>query len=47
LPPEGLSPARSGAEEQVRARVPDVAALAAALDDVDYLADPDRCAVAS
>jgi MoxR-like ATPase len=40
LPPEGLSPARSGAEEQVRARVPDVAALAAALDDVDYLADP-------
>jgi MoxR-like ATPase len=32
--------ARSGAEEPVRARVPDVAALAGALDDVDYLADP-------
>ena len=32
--------ARSGAEEPVRARVPDVAALAGALDGVDYLADP-------
>ena len=32
--------ARSGAEEAVRARVPDVAALADALDAVDYLADP-------
>ena len=32
--------ARIGAEEEVRSRVPDVAALAAALDAVDYLADP-------
>jgi MoxR-like ATPase len=32
--------ARIGAEAEVRSRVPDVAALAAALDDVDYLADP-------
>ena len=32
--------ARIGAEEEVRSRVPDVAALAAAFDDVDYLADP-------
>jgi MoxR-like ATPase len=32
--------ARGGAEDDVRARVPDVAALADALDDVDYLADP-------
>ena len=32
--------ARVGAGEEVRARVPDVAALAAALEDVDYLADP-------
>jgi MoxR-like ATPase len=32
--------ARIGAEEEVRSRVPDVEALAAALDDVDYLADP-------
>ncbi len=32
--------ARSGAEEPIRARVPDVAALAEALDAVDYLADP-------
>src|SRR5688500_19972597 len=46
-PPEGHSghfgpsaAARIGAEEEVRSRVPDVAALAAALDDVDYLADP-------
>jgi MoxR-like ATPase len=46
-PPEGRerasgSPgaARAGAEEGVRARIPDVAALTAALDDVDYLADP-------
>ena len=30
---------RSGAEEEVRERLPDAAALAAALDDVDYLAD--------
>ena len=46
-PPEGQSghfgpsvAARPGAEEEVRSRIPDVAALAAALDDVDYLADP-------
>jgi len=45
-PPEGLyghkgpTAARAGADEEVQARVPDVAALAAALDDVDYLADP-------
>jgi MoxR-like ATPase len=32
--------ARQGAEAEVRERVPDVAALAAALDEVDYLADP-------
>jgi MoxR-like ATPase len=32
--------ARVGAEGEVRSRIPDVAALAAALDDVDYLADP-------
>ena len=32
--------ARIGAEDAVRSLVPDVAALAAALDDVDYLADP-------
>src|SRR5688572_10552855 len=31
---------RPGAEEEVRARVPDVGALTAALDDADYLADP-------
>jgi MoxR-like ATPase len=40
LPPERPSAARSGAEQEIRAQVPDVAALAAALDDVDYLADP-------
>ena len=39
-PPETPPPARTGAEDDVRARVPDVAALADALDDVDYLADP-------
>lgn len=32
-------PARTGAEEEVRRLVPDVASLKAALDDVDYLAD--------
>jgi MoxR-like ATPase len=32
--------ARVGAEDEVRARVPDVAALAGALDAVDYLVDP-------
>src|SRR3954454_23875746 len=32
-------PARAGAEDDVRARVPDVEALTAALDGVDYLAD--------
>jgi MoxR-like ATPase len=32
--------ARLGAEEEVRARVPDVEALTRALADVDYLADP-------
>ena len=37
----GLSgAARAGAEQSVRARVPDVGALAEALDAVDYLADP-------
>ena len=43
LPPERLADAGRGArraEEEVRPRIPDVAALAAALDDVDYLADP-------
>jgi MoxR-like ATPase len=35
-----MTAARAGAEDDVRARVPDVAALADALDDVDYLADP-------
>jgi MoxR-like ATPase len=35
-----ISAARAGAEEEVRTRLPDVAALADALDDVDYLADP-------
>ena len=30
----------AGAEDEVRPRVPDVETLAAALDDVDYLADP-------
>jgi MoxR-like ATPase len=40
-PPDGMTAAaRAGAEDDVRARVPDVAALAGALDDVDYLADP-------
>jgi MoxR-like ATPase len=43
-PPEGrptaLGEARSGAEEQVRERLPDAATLTAALDAVDYLADP-------
>jgi MoxR-like ATPase len=41
-PPEGRpvpEVARSGAEEEVRERLPDAAALASALDDVDYLAD--------
>ena len=33
-------PARGGAEDDVLRRIPDVAALQAALDDVDYLADP-------
>ncbi|MGY1595209.1 AAA family ATPase [Geodermatophilus sp. SYSU D00708] len=37
-PPDGA--ARAGAEDEVRALVPDVAALTAALDRVDYLADP-------
>src|SRR3954470_3677742 len=37
---ESPRPAREGAEAAVRDRVPDVAALAAALDGVDYLADP-------
>jgi MoxR-like ATPase len=35
-----VTAARVGAEDEVRARVPDVAALAEALDAVDYLADP-------
>jgi MoxR-like ATPase len=35
-----VTAARAGAEDDVRARVPDVATLAAALDTVDYLADP-------
>jgi MoxR-like ATPase len=39
LPDPGTA-ARAGAEEEVRERLPDVASLAAALDDVDYLADP-------
>jgi MoxR-like ATPase len=34
------SAARSGAEDDVRTRVPDVEALTAALDGVDYLAEP-------
>ena len=34
------SAARTGAEESVRARLPDVEALTEALDAVDYLADP-------
>lgn len=33
-------PARGGAEDDVLRRIPDVAALQAAPDDVDYLADP-------
>lgn len=33
------TPARAGAEDDVRRLVPDVAALMTALDDVDYLAD--------
>jgi MoxR-like ATPase len=36
----GRQAARSGAEEEVRDRLPDVTALADALDGVDYLADP-------
>jgi MoxR-like ATPase len=32
--------ARTGAEQAVRERIPDVETLTAALDDVDYLADP-------
>jgi MoxR-like ATPase len=39
-PDTGALPARAGAEDDVRARVPDVGALAATLDGVDYLADP-------
>ncbi|WNV74325.1 MoxR family ATPase [Geodermatophilus sp. DSM 44513] len=39
-PPDGRVATRPGAEDEVRARVPDVAALGAALDDADYLADP-------
>jgi MoxR-like ATPase len=35
-----ISAPRPGAEEEVRDRVPDVATLGAALDGVDYLADP-------
>src|SRR3954452_4975083 len=38
--PEGLPAARAGAAAAVRERIPDVAALAAALDGADYLADP-------
>src|SRR4051794_16301952 len=38
--PDGLPAARAGAEAAVRERVPDVAALAAALDGADYLAEP-------
>jgi MoxR-like ATPase len=38
-PPDRGAAARAGAEEQVRERLPDAAALAAALDSVDYLAD--------
>jgi MoxR-like ATPase len=38
MPPS--EPARAGADDDVVARLPDVAALAAALDGVDYLADP-------
>src|SRR5689334_23795658 len=38
--PPDPSAARSGAEDDVRMRVPDVDSLAAALDHVDYLADP-------
>jgi len=38
MPP--ADPARSGAEAQVQAAVPDVAALTAALDAAGYLADP-------
>jgi MoxR-like ATPase len=37
--PEGAA-ARAGAEDDIRDRLPDVAALASALDDVDYLAEP-------
>src|SRR4051794_20649826 len=40
MPPLDGSAAREGAEAAVVDRVPDVAALAAALDDADYLADP-------
>jgi MoxR-like ATPase len=40
-PESALGPAaRAGADADVRARVPDVESLAAALDGVDYLADP-------
>ena len=39
-PPDRQARARPGAEDEVRARVPDVAALDAALDTVDYLAEP-------
>jgi MoxR-like ATPase len=38
MPPS--EPARAGAGDDVVARVPDVATLTAALDEVDYLADP-------
>ncbi len=38
--PPADKPARSGAEADVVARVPDVATLTRALDEVDYLADP-------
>jgi MoxR-like ATPase len=40
MPPLDGSAAREGAEAAVVDRVPDVGALAAALDDADYLADP-------
>src|SRR3954467_4380180 len=40
MPPVGGAAAREGAEAAVVGRVPDVGALAAALDDADYLADP-------
>lgn len=38
--PDVVVPARSGADADIVARVPDVAALTRALDEVDYLADP-------